>query len=236
MKRFKWEPVAALVAVIALGLWLVWGPSKFPGIGPLREGARTVELRIGNDRGVVEIVDDGPTFRLLFRDGSASAVMSAAELERVIPGGVVQELAAQRANWLFRIFNITGWGSLVWIAVGLGGQLAFSGRMLVQWVASEKSRRSVVPEVFWWMSLAGGAALFAYFAWRQDIVGVLGQSSGLVIYARNLRLIHKQKGRDRRSALRSLPSGPAEGADGVSDGGAGAEVEPRPGSRGRAGV
>jgi lipid-A-disaccharide synthase-like uncharacterized protein len=72
--------------------------------------------------------------------------------------------------------------------------------MLLQWFVSERKRESVIPEAFWWLSLIGGVALFAYFVWRQDIVGVLGQSSGLVIYARNIRLIYKQRKRALEAA------------------------------------
>ncbi|MEL7472603.1 MAG: lipid-A-disaccharide synthase N-terminal domain-containing protein, partial [Planctomycetota bacterium] len=81
-----------------------------------------------------------------------------------------------------------------------------------QWVVSEKKRQSVVPEAFWWLSLVGGAALFTYFVWRRDIVGVLGQSTGVVIYARNLRLIHKQRRRERRAALEAERSAEAAAA------------------------
>ena len=101
---------------------------------------------------------------------------------------------------LLGLFNITSWWNLAWIGVGLGGQCAFFGRMLVQWLVSERARRSVVPAAFWWMSLAGGVLLFTYFVWRVDFVGVLGQSTGIVIYARNLRLIIKQRRRDARLA------------------------------------
>jgi len=90
-----------------------------------------------------------------------------------------------------------GWG---WLAAGLGGNAVFASRFLIQWIVSEKERRSVIPDIFWWISLIGAVCLFAYFAWRRDIVGVLGQSSGVVIYARNLRLIHKQKRREAREA------------------------------------
>ncbi|MBL8747241.1 MAG: lipid-A-disaccharide synthase N-terminal domain-containing protein [Phycisphaerae bacterium] len=87
----------------------------------------------------------------------------------------------------------------MWVALGFGGQIAFSGRMLLQWFVSEREKQSIVPSAFWWMSLIGGAMLFAYFVWRQDVVGVLGQSSGLVIYGRNIRLIHKRKRRETRT-------------------------------------
>jgi lipid-A-disaccharide synthase-like uncharacterized protein len=78
---------------------------------------------------------------------------------------------------------------LIWVLVGLGGQLLFMGRFLVQWIASERARRSVVPTAFWWLSLGGAAVLLAYALWRRDPVFILGQSLGFGIYARNLWLI-----------------------------------------------
>lgn len=85
-------------------------------------------------------------------------------------------------------------GHTIWLAVGFIGQLLFTSRFLVQWIASERAHRSVVPLAFWWFSIAGGATLLAYALWRRDPVFAVGQASGLVIYARNLMLI----GRHRR--------------------------------------
>jgi lipid-A-disaccharide synthase-like uncharacterized protein len=96
-------------------------------------------------------------------------------------------------GWLSAIFNITSPVGLAWVALGLGGQLLFTGRMLVQWISSEKSRRSVIPVSFWWMSLAGATMLLVYFIWRRDIVGILGQATGWVIYIRNLVLIRRTR-------------------------------------------
>lgn len=198
-KRFKWEPLALVILVTGLGLLIVYDPS--PGVRP-REGATAVPMRLGSLRGAVEVYRASPQappeFRVLQRDGHASPVMTGPEFTAMFGPRAHDAAVGSTANWAFRLFNITTWWSLAWVAVGLGGQVAFSGRMLVQWIASERRRESVVPEAFWWMSLIGGVALFAYFAWRQDIVGVLGQSSGLVVYARNLRLIYKQR---RRAAL-----------------------------------
>lgn len=211
----KWEPLLAMLGLAALGLWLVWGPGDRLGMPDPRPGARMVELRMNNDRGAIEIVDataDTPaSFRLLFRDGTGSPVLSGDELRLFVPAGVVDRLLTSQPNLLFRVLNITGWGSLFWIVIGFGGQAAFSGRFIVQWLVSEKQRQSVVPVAFWWMSLVGGVGLFTYFSWRQDIVGVLGQTSGLVIYARNIRLIHKQRKRDARKA--SAGTGAPAGAD-----------------------
>lgn len=81
----------------------------------------------------------------------------------------------------------------IWLVVGFIGQLLFTSRFLVQWIASERAHRSVVPLAFWWFSLAGGGTLLAYALWRRDPVFAVGQASGLVIYTRNLMLIGRQR-------------------------------------------
>ncbi|PKP68579.1 MAG: lipid A biosynthesis protein [Alphaproteobacteria bacterium HGW-Alphaproteobacteria-4] len=80
----------------------------------------------------------------------------------------------------------------LWVMFGFGAQLMFTGRFLVQWIASERARQSVMPVAFWYFSLAGGAMLLAYAIYRLDPVFILGQSLGVFIYARNLWLIHAQ--------------------------------------------
>lgn len=80
----------------------------------------------------------------------------------------------------------------IWIAVGFLGQGLFSARFLVQWVASERARRSVVPLAFWFLSLGGGATLLAYAIYRADPVFIAGQGAGLFIYLRNLVLIRRE--------------------------------------------
>lgn len=97
--------------------------------------------------------------------------------------------AAELFGWL----GVGSWGEFAWVCVGLGGQLMFTARFLVQWIASERARKSVMPVVFWWFSLAGGATLLAYAIYRGDPVFILGQSMGLGIYARNLWLIRAEK-------------------------------------------
>ena len=79
------------------------------------------------------------------------------------------------------------------ILIGFLGQALFGSRFVVQWIASERARASVMPIVFWWLSLAGGATLLAYAIWREDPVFILGQGLGLIIYARNLVLIRKAR-------------------------------------------
>lgn len=79
----------------------------------------------------------------------------------------------------------------VWLAVGFFGQACFSARFLVQWIATERQRRSVVPTTFWYFSIGGGLMLLAYALHRLDPVFILGQAAGLVVYARNLYFIHR---------------------------------------------
>jgi len=98
----------------------------------------------------------------------------------------------EQVNWLYRIFDITSLSGLFWVILGLAGQVMFTGRMIVQWLASEREKKSVVPVAFWWLSLAGSSLLIIYFTWRVDIVGILGQCTGWFIYIRNLWFIYKK--------------------------------------------
>ena len=83
--------------------------------------------------------------------------------------------------------------AMLWIALGLLGQGIFSLRFLIQWLASERRGRSVVPMPFWYLSIAGGAVLLAYALWRQDPVFILGQALGIAIYLRNIVLIRRPR-------------------------------------------
>ncbi len=78
---------------------------------------------------------------------------------------------------------------LIWLGIGFGAQLMFSMRFIVQWIASERARASIVPEVFWYFSFIGGLMLFVYAIHRMDPVFILGQGMGLVIYTRNIYFI-----------------------------------------------
>ncbi len=81
-----------------------------------------------------------------------------------------------------------------WLVIGFAGQAMFSGRFLVQWIASERRRKSIIPVLFWWLSLAGGLLLLSYAILRRDPVIIVGQSAGLVVYIRNLILIRRENG------------------------------------------
>ena len=80
----------------------------------------------------------------------------------------------------------------IWIIIGFVGQSLFFMRFFVQWLASEKVGKSVIPHAFWYFSILGGVTLFAYALYRNDPVFILGQSTGLLIYARNLYFVHRK--------------------------------------------
>lgn len=75
-----------------------------------------------------------------------------------------------------------------WLVIGFTGQAFFFSRFLVQWLASEKAKKSVIPMSFWYLSLAGGAILLVYAIHIGDPVFILGQSTGAFIYLRNVYL------------------------------------------------
>jgi len=77
----------------------------------------------------------------------------------------------------------------IWLLIGFLGQGLFSARFLVQWIASERARKSVIPAAFWFFSIAGGVTLLAYAIYRQDPVFIVGQAAGLIIYARNVYFV-----------------------------------------------
>lgn len=186
-------PIVAMVALICVGMWMVLQPA-------LGRSGFDYEIRVGAIEIRVDQTDAGAMI-VEPEELATQTPIDQATLDAVVARQV--ELWQQRPRFertLLGFFNISSWMNFAWVGVGLIGQCAFFGRMFVQWVVSEKNRRSEVPELFWWFSFVGGVCLFTYFVWRVDVVGVLGQSTGVVIYARNLRLIHKQRKREARYA------------------------------------
>jgi len=80
-----------------------------------------------------------------------------------------------------------------WLVVGFVGQLVFFLRFFVQWLASEKKKESIIPVSFWYYSSIGGIILFVYALYRRDPVFIAGQGCGILIYARNLYFISKNR-------------------------------------------
>ena len=81
----------------------------------------------------------------------------------------------------------------IWVIIGFCGQAFFSARFLIQWIVSERAKKSIVPTAFWLFSIGGGATLLAYSIYRGDPVFIAGQGAGLLIYARNLHFIFNEK-------------------------------------------
>jgi lipid-A-disaccharide synthase-like uncharacterized protein len=83
-----------------------------------------------------------------------------------------------------------------WLYLGLVGQFFFSARFLVQWLATEKQKKSVVPVSFWYFSILGSSLLLAYSIYKQDPVFIIGQSFGFIVYFRNLQIIFKKENKE----------------------------------------
>ena len=103
-------------------------------------------------------------------------------------------MSSNAPQWMQEWFNVEATWEMWWLLVGLGAQAAFFTRWIIQWIASERRGESVVPTIFWWVSLAGATMLLIYFIGRREPVGVLGQMVGWAVYSRNLYLI-RTKGR-----------------------------------------
>lgn len=80
----------------------------------------------------------------------------------------------------------------IWLAIGFLAQAMFTARFVVQWIVSERKKKSVIPVAFWYLSLAGSLGLLAYAIHRRDPVFILGQSMGSFVYVRNLMLLHRE--------------------------------------------
>jgi lipid-A-disaccharide synthase-like uncharacterized protein len=101
-------------------------------------------------------------------------------------GDVMTELFSNLASYLHDVFVIKFDG---WVILGFVAQAFFTMRFVVQWIASERARRSVIPVAFWFFSIGGGALLLVYALYRRDPVFIAGQALGLVVYVRNLYFI-----------------------------------------------
>ena len=210
------RPSAAVISAglaVAMGVAAIGGATPAPGDQP----AETPSARVDASANVSADVAD-LRFQLSDRladvkvEGGAVRVDTPAG-ERVVDAAAflraveARQRARQSRHWLLQLADVTSPLGLIWVAVGFLGQLVFMGRMVVQWLASEKHKQSVVPPAFWWMSLIGGSMVLAYFLWRKDIVGIFGQAMGWTIYARNLWLIYRRPAA-ATPAVTATPTGP----------------------------
>lgn len=100
-------------------------------------------------------------------------------------------------------------GKAVMLTIGFAGQTLFFLRFFFQWLHSEKLKKSVIPEIFWYLSLGGGTLLLIYAILRQDIVFIVGQSTGTFIYLRNIYFIRRErrKAREQLEKLEKISAG-----------------------------
>jgi lipid-A-disaccharide synthase-like uncharacterized protein len=95
-------------------------------------------------------------------------------------GGYLHEVFVGNADW--------------GIIIGYIAQLLFAMRFVVQWIASERAGRSVVPTAFWVFSIGGGIMLLGYALYRKDPVFIIGQAFGVFVYLRNLQFVLRGRG------------------------------------------
>jgi lipid-A-disaccharide synthase-like uncharacterized protein len=107
------------------------------------------------------------------------------------------DLMHQVGTYFYNVFVL----KFSWIVlVGFAGQLMFSMRFIVQWIASERARKSVFPVAFWFFSIGGGLVSFGYALAIKDPVFILGQGFGVFIYARNLYFVYHERRAARLTA------------------------------------
>ena len=197
----RWTILLEIVLFLALCGWVAWAmvDRSPPPAGKLTE----VKLPLPGPRDRAFLVSRGGELRYVITSSRGEkASMTPAEFARYV------ERSYKERPWWSSLLNINTPLGVLWVAIGLLGQVLFTGRMVVQWLASEKHRRSVVPPLFWWMSLAGGTMLLMYFVWRKDPVGVLGQAFGWFIYVKNLWLIYKNPQPEAGPGVTATPTGP----------------------------
>ncbi len=110
---------------------------------------------------------------------------------------MLADLSHAVGDYIYNVFVLKlSWGVLV----GFVGQLMFTMRFVVQWIATERARRSVFPIAFWFLSIAGGIVLFGYALAIRDPVFIVGQGFGVFVYSRNLYFVYRER---RVSGLRA---------------------------------
>lgn len=173
---------AVLLLVVSAGVW--WALTHSEIAAGVKVDVISAETRSAR---LISLDNGELTYRVTWKDGHTEDITPTAYAK------LLEQDHRKRPTYM-RILNITSPVGILWVFVGVFAQVLFMGRMIVQWIASERSKRSVVPPAFWWMSLAGSSMLIVYFIWRQDIVGVFGQATGWIVYVRNLVLIARETG------------------------------------------
>jgi lipid-A-disaccharide synthase-like uncharacterized protein len=100
------------------------------------------------------------------------------------------DLSQEVGTYLHNVFVV----KLTWLVlIGYAGQALFTMRFVVQWIATERARRSVIPVAFWFFSIGGGLLLFGYALSIKDPVFILGQGFGVFVYLRNLYFVFRER-------------------------------------------
>jgi lipid-A-disaccharide synthase-like uncharacterized protein len=175
-----------LALLFAMGYWVYASLTETQPIDRPGGVEVTVQLPDARDKAILYKNDAGEYRYVITQehDGQKLDLSANDVAERVMRG-------RSERSWGQTVLNVSSPIGYVWVGLGLLGQVLFTGRMIVQWLVSEKSKRSVVPPIFWWMSLGGSTMLMVYFLWRRDPIGLLGQSFGWFIYVRNLWMIYR---------------------------------------------
>jgi lipid-A-disaccharide synthase-like uncharacterized protein len=178
--------ILEVLLLVGLGAWIVATLTETSKIH-VKDGVEvTVQLPDARDKAVLYRSDDGHYHYIITQDSDGKSVdLNADEL--------AERVHRHRTNrsWGQKLLNVSSPFGYVWVGLGFFGQVLFTGRMIVQWIVSEKHKKSTVPPMFWWMSLIGSTMLMVYFLWRRDPIGLLGQAFGWFIYIRNLWMIYR---------------------------------------------
>lgn len=186
---FPNTPTLLLMALVISTILLTGTGADAGPLPSQQEDRSSASIEIdgwGEDISLLEQEDGTFVYRLERPDGSFETLTPLQFAKRHFQ-------REQGRDFINRLFNITSPIGIAWVVVGLLGQALFTGRMVVQWMVSERRGRSTVPVAFWWLSLMGASMLLVYFIWRKDIVGILGQGLGWFIYLRNLSLIYGRR-------------------------------------------
>ena len=185
---FSRKTLVLVILLVVLLPPLVWAALYWAGIAPAPGQKLAPPFNLSDRLATLDIEE---------REGGAPVVVFEADRagrpDHAFTGEeFLREILRRKRSIpsLFKVLDITAWTGLFWVGLGFLGQALFMGRMLVQWWASEKVKTAVVPPSFWWLSLIGSTMLMTYFIWRVEIVGFLGQSTGWLIYIRNLWFIY----------------------------------------------
>ncbi len=177
--------ILEVALLVAMGVWVFVSLNETSKISRPGGVEVTVQLPEASDKAVLYQDDQGRYRYIIQLKDHTQRDLSADELAAMMQRDRVNR------SWGQKLLYVSNPFGYVWVGLGFLGQVLFTGRMVVQWIVSEKHKKSVVPPIFWWMSLIGSSMLMAYFLWRRDPIGLLGQTFGWFIYVRNLWLIYR---------------------------------------------